>query len=676
MADKDFSKHYRDFRNNGPQEKAPKQVWTKVFKWFKIVIIIIFITVGLVGCVQSLAVKSSSKVGSGQELYVSKDKISPNIITFRYNETTNSFFLPNKINERNIIANNYLSLKDPKALNEIRAQDRRTGDPNGFGIYGGNSFALQLQTLRKLKENDSYTSNLSREENWANINGDTSNISQDSDFVYRRNNKYSYINLGDANGLGATTKYSPVTDFSEIVIPTEIQFAQVQNSDGSSRIDNKSLSKFTYGKLLSTIEGGSSVQDILLRDLLQVLFEETLYIWNKKNLDHNVSLVDPNNNAQRITKKVSIREILGTSETSSKTEIINQWNQYIKSFKNKAAKTNALTEEEGQNLLWISTSSIIPFRQYLELARYSSSGYKVDGETVFTKNNITELGNYDDKRWISQLYNGSSVVPQKAISTYKEYWQQGPFYGIFVYPVNAFMNVIISSLGATGWSVILALIIIVIIVRFLTFVISFKTLFSQAKMEEFNQKKAKIEAKYAEYKNDKKMNQRKQLEISELYKKEKISPWGQMATMFITLPILIVVFRIISTSPEIKQATIYGIQLSATSISRVFSNREFSYLPIIIVSLAVQALAQYMPKILNIKKKKSLRADAYQREAMKKEKRKFNIISLIFIGIGVLFSAGLQIYWIFGGIWTILQHIFVHYFQRTKLFKTKIEPKL
>lgn len=40
-------------------------------------------------------------------------------------------------------------------------------------------------------------------------------------------------------------------------------------------------------------------------------------------------------------------------------------------------------------------------------------------------------------------------------------------------------------------------------------------------MEEFNQKKAKIESKYAAYKGDRQMMQRKQAEISELYKKEK-----------------------------------------------------------------------------------------------------------------------------------------------------------
>lgn len=83
------------------------------------------------------------------------------------------------------------------------------------------------------------------------------------------------------------------------------------------------------------------------------------------------------------------------------------------------------------------------------------------------------------------------------------------------------MDSIIKGLGTTGWSIILALIVVIIIVRLVVFGVSFKSLFSQAKMEEFNQKKAKIESKYAAYKGDRQMMQRKQAEISELYKKEK-----------------------------------------------------------------------------------------------------------------------------------------------------------
>lgn len=231
------------------------------------------------------------------------------------------------------------------------------------------------------------------------------------------------------------------------------------------------------------------------------------------------------------------------------------------------------------------------------------------------------------------------------------------------------------GLGSTGWSVILALVVTVIFVRLIAFFISLKSTFGQSKLEEINRKKAKIEAKYAEYKGDKAMQQKKQMEISQLYKESKISPFSSMVSLLITMPILFVVYRIISSAPEIKQASWYGIQLSTSSISRVIA-KDFIYLPLIIFSVAVQALATYMPKILNWKKKKSERVDAYEKEAMKKSNRTNNIVQLIFIFIGVIFSAGLQIYWIISGIWTIFQTIFVHYFTKTRFFKEKVEPKL
>ncbi|GAA8718168.1 putative inner membrane protein translocase component YidC [Chlamydia abortus] len=72
-------------------------------------------------------------------------------------------------------------------------------------------------------------------------------------------------------------------------------------------------------------------------------------------------------------------------------------------------------------------------------------------------------------------------------------------------------------------------------------------------------------------------------------------------------------------------------------------NKEFIYLPLVLVSMLVQGLAQYLPKILN-RKKKSLRMDAYAKAANKKSNKMGNMLQIIFIGIGILFSAGLQIY--------------------------------
>ncbi len=55
-------------------------------------------------------------------------------------------------------------------------------------------------------------------------------------------------------------------------------------------------------------------------------------------------------------------------------------------------------------------------------------------------------------------------------------------------------------------------------------------------MQEIAGKKAIIDAKYANYKGNKQMEQRKKQEISELNKKEGVNPLGAIGSMFITMP--------------------------------------------------------------------------------------------------------------------------------------------
>lgn len=670
MANKNNSKHYQDFRVNKQKSNEPRNLWKKIWKWIKVVIIVVFVTVGLVGCVQSFSVKSSTKVGSGQEIYTTKANVSPNIVTLRYNEATNSFTLPNKVDDQ-ITVNTYLALKDKESITKLREQDHATGGE--YGVYGGNSFALQLQSKKP------GATNLKDEKSWNNVVATAEGVSDKTGFVYERNGHYAYLNLGTDSGTGRSQSYNPVSQFAEIILPIQTPTFGTkeikEDKDKTTTVnDYTKLEGLELAYVPATLPGGSAVQTILLRDLLQILLEETLLVWNKTNYLSAKFDIGTKEKPEVVQK--TFNEILNVSKTATATELISALNNYFDKYAEKAKNKETLTLLEGSELnimaRWVSDT----LNSYARILSFAPNGYKENEKQVLSVSNVNSLGNYSDKTWTNNLYNSGALIVHKPIATYKEYWQQGPFYGMFVHPVNHFMHAIINSLGTTGWSVILALVLTVIIVRLITFAISFKSLFSQSKMEEFNQKKAKIEAKYAAYKGDKQMQQRKQMEISELYKREKISPWSQIVTMFITLPILIVVFRIISTSPEIKQASWYGIQFSATSINRIFKSKDYIYIPIVLISIGIQALAQYMPKLLNMKRKKSLRGDAYQREALKKDNRRNNILSLIFIGIGVFFSAGLQIYWVIGGIWTIFQHIFVFYFQRTKFFKKKIEPRL
>ncbi|ENY68557.1 Membrane protein OxaA [Metamycoplasma auris 15026] len=673
MAKNHNSKHYDAFRiNKTPEDKQPKYIWKKVWKWIKIAFIIFFISIGLVGCVQSFATKSGNKVGSGHEIYTKADYVSPNIATLRWNEDRNEFIVPNTNSKTGIVANTYLGLEDKKQIEALREQDKNNGGT--YGIYGGTSFALQLQ-----KPNHSNSANKTSWQNISNIN--ITNKDGERGVVYGNGKNHIYVNFGDAKGNGKTQTYTPVNEIKNIYIPSSIVFETYnkyeKQEDGKEdkvifKTDYSHIKKLNISKTsLSTI-ATKNIDNILLSDIFTTLVGETFKIW----------VNDPNNRsgfAQAIAKKnnKSIEDL----KKLSNAQLIDEWNAYILKFKDSVGP-GKISKKEGFELNKIFNATAAMFNSYTQITSLSKSNYKIKDEKLNAEVNLYQYspinpsGNYNEAAWKNNLLSADSLIPQKHIITYKDHWSYGPFYGFFMYPVSQFMNAIIRSLGTTGWSIVLALVITVIIVRLITFFLTAKSVFSTQKMEELNQKKAKIDAKYQAYKADKQMQQRKQMEIAELYKKEKISPFSQLVSSFITLPILIVVFRIISTLPEIKQAFLYSVQLSATSLYRVFKAGEMQYLPILILSVGVQIVAQFMPKILQLRKKKFLRVDAYQKAEMKKASKKTILLPIILSFIGVLFSAGLQIYWIIGGIFTIIQSVIVHYIQKTKWYKNKLSPWL
>lgn len=99
----------------------------------------------------------------------------------------------------------------------------------------------------------------------------------------------------------------------------------------------------------------------------------------------------------------------------------------------------------------------------------------------------------------------------------------------------------ISSLSSSwaGSGVLLAILIVVIVTKLLQFILTFKTIFSQSKMDSIKPQKARIEAKYANYAGNKLMQHKKQQELAELYKKHNIRPFGMFLPLILTTPVMI-----------------------------------------------------------------------------------------------------------------------------------------
>ena len=264
-----------------------------------------------------------------------------------------------------------------------------------------------------------------------------------------------------------------------------------------------------------------------------------------------------------------------------------------------------------------------------------------------------------DVQFSKEFHDGETNY--RPIVTWEHAWVRGvgPFYGLFVYPISQLSVAVLNAFPLLdGWESLISIIIIVFILRIFGFLLTFKSVLQQTKQQELQAKKATIDAKYLNYKGNKQMEARQRQEVAELYKKEGISPLGAIGSIFMTMPIFLSIWRIIGGLPQLKSTVWLGISFSATSYRNLFAG-ELQYLPLIILAGFSAAFSQLFPRLLN-KKRDGHRINVQQKEAMKKNNKTQNIILLVFIFMALIFSAGIQVYWIIGAIWQVIQTLLTH----------------
>ncbi len=254
----------------------------------------------------------------------------------------------------------------------------------------------------------------------------------------------------------------------------------------------------------------------------------------------------------------------------------------------------------------------------------------------------------------------SSKAKLRAIYDWNTAWHLGPFYGLFIFPLSRLTLAMMGSIPMlNGWESLIVLALVTIIIRSFSYLLTFKSTLQQVKQQELNSKKAAIEAKYAPYKGNKQMDQRKRQELAEMFKKEGISPLGSIGSIFLTMPLFLAMWKIISGIPHLKSTNWLGINFSQTSYKELFHG-EFQYLPLMLTAAIIQGISLYIPRLLT-KRRDKKRINAQQKAALKKANKTQNIMMGVFIFMALIFSAGLQVYWIFGGLFMIGQNVLNHF---------------
>ncbi|CRX37136.1 / yidC / Oxa1Ec /:655950 Reverse [Candidatus Hepatoplasma crinochetorum] len=262
--------------------------------------------------------------------------------------------------------------------------------------------------------------------------------------------------------------------------------------------------------------------------------------------------------------------------------------------------------------------------------------------------------------------NNNHEVFTDDIGDWQDAWdpEYGPMYGLFVWPL-AQLSIIIQSIFPIGavWGVIIGIFLITFILRGIGYAMSFGSNKNQSKMQEVQTQVAQINAKYQQYdKKNKQMKMRKQQETMALYRKNNVNPFASLGTIFVTMPIFLSIWIIISALPAYKIISVGQFSFSVSAISGMFSvgSLFFAYLFVGIAVGFSQGLSSKLPRMLSNKRKGIKRIDEQTKKAMKKQNKTQNIMIGVFIFMGLIVPVLLAIYWIFSALFTMTTEIIKH----------------
>ncbi|WP_235659530.1 membrane protein insertase YidC [Mycoplasmopsis caviae] len=619
----------------------------------------------MTGCIQTMVIKTSSYSGAGTEYYTSYDKLSPNVTTLE----------PGK--------------KDPKVDKDEKALE--TGEfkkivVNDYANYHVN-YRNHAELLKKLRQQagedvygkyNSYSSSIQWYYDIHDENGKLKNDYEKFAVVKGNNDKYLF-------NMSESSIYQPIyTTYKDIkFIDPRFNLISLYNL-----IDPKDVSKgyeLKVANLEKTYTEYETTKNKLKATLFSIATPDQIKLKNKLN-GRDISNID-------LSKQLYARDVLEFLYNKTFVEQVNgKDNYFVRRFKDTAENGGFSSSDYNdifKKIVVDKSLTKLNQKQFDLLLEYSSilaeyfknTGFtnKYD-DTQFEERKLhTPKDNKTSEKIIKEnafLIPDTKLVyshsePFKPFVTWGDSWRHwGPFFGLFVYPISWLTGSIREKMPSlSGWSTIFVIIIAVIITRLFSLAITWKSQVNQSKQEDIKAKKAKIDAKYADFKGNKQMKMRHQQEIAALYKKNNINPLDAFLNVIISFPIFISMWRVIQSIPEMKSTVWLGMSFAATSWKRLFAG-EWVYLGILVVALVVQFFSQFLPKLLTRKKFKE-RTTIEEEKALKKSNKTQNIVMIVFLFITLMFSCGVQVYWIFSGLWNIIQTVAIHYFKKSAYYRRK-----
>ncbi len=242
----------------------------------------------------------------------------------------------------------------------------------------------------------------------------------------------------------------------------------------------------------------------------------------------------------------------------------------------------------------------------------------------------------------------------------------GPFYAFFVWP---FAQLLLEFMYATrswpvGLNALVGIVLVLLIIRVITMAISARSMLQTEKMTEIQGKMAEVNAKYKGAK-DMQSKQKKQVEIQALYKKHNVKPFAAFEQIFVTLPIFLVIYRVITTLRPLKMVSLFGIwDLSLSPLTEIFSHftdSGYLYIFFLLLVIPAQFLSQRVPQMLARQRgKNASTVGKKNNDQLKKTKMMQTVMTVFMAIIAAVSASGIGLYWFFNALLSMLQSYIMH----------------
>lgn len=310
-------------------------------------------------------------------------------------------------------------------------------------------------------------------------------------------------------------------------------------------------------------------------------------------------------------------------------------------FKETTGGWFGLTDKYWQTILILDQAqkvnvSFVHLKDNWFKASFETAGMQIEPRQTITQTTRTFAGAKDID--LINDYQEKLGIPRFDLSI-----DFGWFY-FLTKPFLAFLNWLYGLLGNMG----LAILVFATLIRIALLPIATKSYESMAKMRKFQ---PKMKALQERFKDDR---QRLQIEMMNLYKREKVNPASGCLPLLIQIPIFFALYKVLSVSLDMRQAPFFGWihDLSVPDPSSVFT--LFGYMPWPIPSFLnlgvwpiLMGVTMYVQQKLN-----PAPTDPSQAAVLK-------WMPVIFTFMLGNFAAGLVIYWTWSNILSIAQQKYI-----------------